>query len=568
MRIAAIFGPVFAYESLLASRRWQVYAGRAVFVALLLACLSSIWRIDLNTKALTPNQNLVRAGERFHHLMVIVELVLVLLAAPAATAGAICLDKTRGTLTHLLTTDLTDAEIVLGKLAARLPPIVALLACALPVSAIAVLLGGVSPVALISLFLIAVGLTLVGCSLTMLLSVWGSKPHEVLTAVYLIWAAWLLPWALLEQLNRGSLTPILKPLRLLIPFWIALEPFFSFSPFNDPSLKYALFFLGVMVVISIVMAWLAVLSLRPAALRMANRKLRPVVESRAVRRFRRDVPWWPSPSLDANPVLWREWHRARPTRWTRVVWGLYLGATGVSGAVCIAANLSPDRLGLPSAYRLSSMVVAATAGLGFLLMSVTSATSLAEERVRGTLDVLMATPLSTASIVWGKWRGTFRLTPLVLFCPVLICYSQVLRIVPDARVAVFYVMLPYGIAWGAFVTSLGLALACWTKRLGRALAVAVVVNVVLAVGVPLIVGPADVAWLPASPFMGMGSLSFLMEGSWSPYPYDETLDGGVRWTIVYAIVAVGLYVATRLTFNRTLGRVSERPRRSRAAPRR
>ena len=43
-----------------------------------------------------------------------------MLAAPAATAGAICVDRARGTLTHMLATDLSDPEIVLGKLAARL----------------------------------------------------------------------------------------------------------------------------------------------------------------------------------------------------------------------------------------------------------------------------------------------------------------------------------------------------------------------------------------------------------------------------------------------------------------
>ncbi len=31
----------------------------------------------------------------------------------------------------------------------------------------------------------------------------------------------------------------------------------------------------------------------------------------------------PSPSLDGNPVLWREWHRRRPSRWSVTVWGLY-----------------------------------------------------------------------------------------------------------------------------------------------------------------------------------------------------------------------------------------------------
>ena len=73
--------------------------------------------------------------------MIGVELALVMLAAPAATAGAICLDRARGTLAHMLMTDLSDPEIVLGKLAARLLPVLGLVACTWPVMAISSLLG-------------------------------------------------------------------------------------------------------------------------------------------------------------------------------------------------------------------------------------------------------------------------------------------------------------------------------------------------------------------------------------------------------------------------------------------
>ena len=57
---------------------------------------------------------------------------------------------------------------------------------------------------------------------------------------------------------------------------------------------------------------------------------------------------------------------------------------------------------------------------GLLLLSVSAATSLAEERQRGSLDVLLATPLSTRSIVLGKWWGAFRGVPPLLVLPVLI----------------------------------------------------------------------------------------------------------------------------------------------------
>ena len=115
-----------------------------------------------------------------------------LLAAPAATAGAVCLDKARGTLDHLLVTDLSDAEIVLGKLGVRLIPVLGLIACVLRVVALASLLGGIDPLALVGSFLTAIGCAVLGCTLATALSVWDRKTHEVLVATYMLIILWLI----------------------------------------------------------------------------------------------------------------------------------------------------------------------------------------------------------------------------------------------------------------------------------------------------------------------------------------------------------------------------------------
>src|SRR5262249_33007446 len=118
--------------------------------------------------------------------------VLVLLAAPAATAGAICLDKSRGTLTHLLVTDLTSAEIVLGKLASRLVPTFGLIMCALPAMSLGTLLGGVDPMDLMGVFLLNLGVAVLASALALLFSVWGRKTHEVLLVTYAVLLFWVL----------------------------------------------------------------------------------------------------------------------------------------------------------------------------------------------------------------------------------------------------------------------------------------------------------------------------------------------------------------------------------------
>ena len=120
-------------------------------------------------------------------------LGLVGLAAPAATAGAICLDKARGNLTLLFATDLSDAEIVLGKLAARLVPVLGMILCAAPVLALATLFGGVDPVVARSgPCSWCLACAVFGCSLALTLSVWGRKTHEVLMATYVFGILYLL----------------------------------------------------------------------------------------------------------------------------------------------------------------------------------------------------------------------------------------------------------------------------------------------------------------------------------------------------------------------------------------
>src|SRR4051794_27182188 len=116
-------GPVFAYEWLVPSRRWQGFALRSGFVLFLLLALTVVWWKESNGGQAVSLQSMATLAGKAYVGVVGTALTLVLLVAPAATAGAICLDRSRGTLTHLLATDLTDSEIILGKLAARLVPV-------------------------------------------------------------------------------------------------------------------------------------------------------------------------------------------------------------------------------------------------------------------------------------------------------------------------------------------------------------------------------------------------------------------------------------------------------------
>src|SRR5271157_5350598 len=110
-------GPVFVYESLILARRWQVYAGRAFFILAILVGLALAWWANVEiwatqmtdgTAAVTLRA-LANAGESFFYAVAGIQITIVFLVAPAATAGAICQDRAQGILTQLATTDLSSA---------------------------------------------------------------------------------------------------------------------------------------------------------------------------------------------------------------------------------------------------------------------------------------------------------------------------------------------------------------------------------------------------------------------------------------------------------------------------
>jgi len=547
-------GPVFEFEWLTATRRWQGYALRSIFVAFLLGALVVTW----SSGRLVPKQGTIRAladlGGLFYVAVIGTQLTLVLLAAPAATAGAICLDRARGTLTHLLVTDLTDSEIVLGKLAARLVPVLGLVFCALPVTALLTLLGGVDPDALLGAFVVTLGVAFLGCSLALVFSLWAGKTHEALMGTYAVWGLWLLGGPMVRTLSGASGLYVLDPPQAADPFYLAFAPYWW--PGRVGWGDY-LTFLGVTTSLSAALVLVAVLRLRAVCARGDVPKTRgrrpwairpfPAARARLARAVRCQ-----GPSLDWNPVLWREWHRNQSSRWTQVVGTLFATLATIFSVISVSYG----------SIVLMVFVNAFQVSIGLLLLSVSAATSLAEERMRGSLDVLMTTPLSTREIVAGKWLGAFRRVPLlaVLPCMVVVCGGQH-GIVKDTLGGML--LFGYVLACGAAVTSLGLATATWCSRLGRAVGLTVTAYVLTTVGwmflVMALFNPNPFGWalITGSPFSG--SISVTRNLCESRSAGGEGFPGWVfLWILIYAGLAVGLLAATLASFNHCLGRIENR----------
>lgn len=585
-------GPVFAFESLISARRWQVYALRASFVALLLAGLGIVWlnvcysaRPGRPVAAGGPTfQQLAELGANFFYALAGVQLSLVMLAAPAFAAGSICMDRARGTLLHLMVTDLSDAEIVLGKLGSRLAPVFGLICCAVPVAALAALLGGIDFAALAGLFAVSVSLAILGCAMAMAVSVWATKTHEVLMAVYMMTCLWLLalPIWWMSVTSSGVAAP---------PAWFQkLNPYvLVFAPYSSPG--FAAFFdfavfVALVLLIALGLVVLSVWRMRPVVVAQGGRSDKAPRGAWRVRR--RLLPSWTGPTLDGNPVLWREWHRNRPSRLGRLLWACILGVTwimaawGTREAIVNGVSNRPDALGMAFVFQLM---------FGSLMLSAMSPTALAEERVRGSLDVLLSTPMSTTSIVLAKWWGMYRWVLLLAVLP-MYALGFMAAVAPDipsyALTWVSKVTPPlvplnswdrvfvatFGpadfLASGAAIVSLGLALATWVRRLGRAVAISVIIFVLGGVGWifllevlvhTLALNSMEHRWIAQilvsfSPIAGPINAMSIVHGT-SQYSRAVMWYGTFIVILIKAAVALLLLALTVRTFDRCMGRIAE-----------
>ena len=558
-------GPVFAFECMTATRRWRLYAGRVLFVLILMIGLSIIW---------APSGQTFRADEmadlaaRFLLAVVSIQLAVVALAAPAVTAGALCVDKSRGTLHHAFVTDLTAGEIVVGKLASRLVSILALMACGLPVLALSSLLGGIDLLAALGAYLVTFGVAVVGCGLALTFSVWARKPHQALLPTYAVLGVW-----------AGALPILIDSLRMGPPptwsssIWVAFltTPIFcTFAPLLDPSAN----------MLAAQAGFLAVAVLFTTALVLvATRYLRPVALGQASRPARRDRPGFaarlvallPEPPLDGNPVLWREWHRKRPSRWTGRLWTVYAGISGLA-SLAVIAQYYVVGAGLYGGSGPAGLVNGWEVAIGLLLLSISAPLALSEERDRGSLDIIMATPLSARTILWGKWWGTFAIVPRLAILPIWV--TTALALVSGRWIGLL-IMIGMIFAPAAAITSIGLALAARIARTERAVTVSILAYVLMTLGWSVILQLLPRNYSPYG--WGLYWQTLNWEGLSLGNPFVgvvwATEDAG-RLTVWYirssfapgwALLAIACHLAvatiamltTVRSFDRCLGRVSE-----------
>lgn len=316
-------GPVLYLEMLLGGRRGQQLVFRYIYVGWIVLQLAVLYFIYLNEYYARnrwglmfgyepPDPSLTsRFATGYVEMFVIQQMIIILLATPAFTAGAITDEKTRGTLQYLLTANLTSAEIVIGKLLGRAAQVGLFILGGLPALCFIGVWGGLQPGMMVAVFGVTVAPVLALGSASLLASVWCRQTRDAVLSLYIAGVGLFL-LALGSRSLDAWLSPAVPPgespgfllscLRLVNAVSDYFNPLFVLAPGWEATDLPAV---GRRLAISI-LCWgslaggclgLAIWRLRGGYLRqLENAGKKQPFEKKAIRR----------PPVDEEPIRWKE----------------------------------------------------------------------------------------------------------------------------------------------------------------------------------------------------------------------------------------------------------------------
>ena len=419
-----LLGPVFNAELLTTARRGRYYVirflyGLIILIQVYLSYEANTWRPGFGMRELSI-QEMADFGQQIFSSFAIVQVVTVVLLTPALVGGTIAEERQRKTLHYLLTSELSSAEIVLGKLAARLLHVGVLVALGLPVVSLIGLFGGVD----FELLLLAYAGTSTTifflAAASILVSVVSRRPREAISMIYILEIVWLLVPTLLMSAMPYWDEPwptIARAINPILYYAAVTSPVFLLSPLSWTGMgslhTAATWGMGLQVAYGTAFVTLAALRLRPASRNEGGQGGLPRKFAAMTRRRR----WLPRRECGEDAMLWKEMHVSRTGGLTKMA--LVVLAVALVGVIGYSAfgYLVPaaDEMTREGYFTFGSArrefnyylrsVSAAIYVLWLLGVASSAATGLTSEREEDQWLSLTSTPLSGEEILRAKMIG-------------------------------------------------------------------------------------------------------------------------------------------------------------------
>ena len=393
-------------------------------------------------------RELAQAGSQIFRVIAMGQVILVCLIAPIFMAGAIASEQSGKTYAILLTTPLSNLQIVLGSLIGRLFFILALLLSGLPLFAVMLIFGGVPVSSIFVAFSVAASTALFVGAVAVVLSVMRAGGRKAVFAFVVSIAAYLVVIGALDMLLLRSLgaaagqTTVLTAIHPLL----VLEASINRANYSPPGAETLAAYPG------LIRFYLGQPFAAFTSITAGGSLLMVLFCSLWVRRIGTGdskLMLWLKAKLNltgtrtrtarslgtGNPIAWREANtRGRLLGGIIARYGFLAIGLIALGILLYYYHFDPFWQGGKNA-QVGSNIVGSSPPIWFrkaltalliaevvvitLVAIYMAAGSVSKEREDGTLDIMLTTPITPRYYIWGKLRGLVKYLSLLIALPVL-----------------------------------------------------------------------------------------------------------------------------------------------------
>ncbi len=411
-------GPIFDREWNTLPRNARPQWLRGAWIGLFTVIALTCWLSTTEWNRPSSYLDISRLSPLIFQVFTTVQLVILVFFAALAAASAVALEKDRRTFLLLLITDLSDKEIVLGKILGSLLPLMQLPLAVLPLQLLLVAAGGVG----LKQVLIATAITwaamLAGGGLGGLMALWRERTFPALALTALGIVLYLLATravAYLPGMGNASNNWLITALDPIEALRVVLDPS-GVSPSN--GYEGLLAHLGWMLILASALLGAGVVMLRswnPSGEPIMQREAPSEAPEEETDRMKaHSGPGKPRPVF-GNPILWRETQTRAYGRRPLIIQLGYLLVLGLILYGALLPILTGEKVPFAAAYGLVPVAV-----LSLLLVTAQAVTAITSEKDLGALDLLLVTDLTAPEFVFGKLLGVLRNTLLYIVPPLLL----------------------------------------------------------------------------------------------------------------------------------------------------
>lgn len=417
-----------------ASRRTRHLWLRVIYLTALLAVVlvSLFFFVSGKNASLTE---LAKGASQTFAWASITQLALMSFLAPIFTASAITQERDAQTFNILLSTPLTNAQIVFGSLMSRLYFVIILLIAGLPIFFMTMVYGGVTAPQIIESFALSGSTAILTGALAIFIAMAAVGTQRTIFSFYLFIGLYLLSVYLLGQWDRtwiDASAANIDGIRMswLTPFHPFLALDVALNRLNAPPesrlmdrsglIRFALAHPSAAYVIWTTSLAFILTSISIFFVRRGAKTGEVTFWSTLINKFRRgstgELTQTPR-TVWSNPVAWREAKTRISSSGGILRWITIIG--GVVASILLFYYYSSGEITANTCTIWLASLTTVQFAIALITATNTAATSMTKEREALTMDILLTTPLTSRYILWGKLRGLVSSTAPLLATPVL-----------------------------------------------------------------------------------------------------------------------------------------------------